>query len=154
MIRLDLLDDVDRQIISELQMNARASVADMARRLDLARTTIIARVERLEKSGIIAGYTLKLGSDVLDSSLQAYVGITLQPKAGKDVVRRFNRMPEVHQLCAVSGEFDYVAWLRVSTPEQLDRILDEIGEMDGVIKTTTSVVLARKIDRGDASKTR
>ncbi|MGC8170031.1 AsnC family transcriptional regulator, partial [Salmonella enterica] len=53
MIRLDLLDDVDRQIISELQMNARASVADMARRLDLARTTIIARVERLEKSGII-----------------------------------------------------------------------------------------------------
>ncbi|MGS2751806.1 Lrp/AsnC ligand binding domain-containing protein, partial [Bacillus zanthoxyli] len=52
------------------------------------------------------------------------------------------------------GEFDYVAWLRVSTPEQLDRILDEIGEMDGVIKTTTSVVLARKIDRGDAPRTR
>lgn len=154
MIRLDQLDDIDRRIISELQMNARASVADMARRLDLARTTIIARVERLEKSGVIAGYTVKLGREVLDPSLQAYVGITLQPKAGKDVVRRFKRMPEVHQLCAVSGEFDYVAWLRVSTPEQLDRILDEIGEMDGVIKTTTSVVLARKIDRGDAPGTR
>lgn len=154
MIRLDYLDDVDRQLISALQMNARESVAEIARRLDLARTTVIARIERLEKAGIIAGYTLKLGRDVLDPSLQAYVGITLQPKAGKDVVKRFNKMPEVHQLCAVSGEFDYVAWLRVTTPEQLDKILDEIGEMDGVIKTTTSVVLARKIDRGDAPSTK
>lgn len=151
MIRMDLLDDIDRQLISLLQMNARASVADIARKLDVARTTVIARIERLEKNGVIAGYTIKLGQDVLDPSLHAYVGITLQPKAGRDVVKRFTRMPEVHMLCAVSGEFDYVAWLRVTTPDQLDRLLDEIGEMDGVIKTTTSVVLARKIDRGDTA---
>ena len=68
------------------------------------------------------------------------------------MIKRFTRMPEVHMLCAVSGEFDYVAWLRVSSPEQLNRILDEIGEMDGVIKTTTSVVLAKKIDRGNSSQ--
>jgi DNA-binding Lrp family transcriptional regulator len=154
MMRMDLLDDTDRQLISLLQMNARESVAAMARRLGVARTTVIARIERLEKSGVIAGYTLKLGHDVLDPSLQAYVGITLQPKAGKDVIRKFSQMPEVQQLCAVSGEFDYVAWLRVTTPEQLNRLLDEIGEMDGVIKTTTSVVLARKINRGDTPGSR
>uniref|UniRef100_UPI003F496D05 Lrp/AsnC family transcriptional regulator n=1 Tax=Cupriavidus yeoncheonensis TaxID=1462994 RepID=UPI003F496D05 len=149
MIRMDLLDDIDRHLISLLQMDARAPVSEISRRLDLARTTVIARIERLEKSGVIAGYTIKLGQDVVDPSLHAYVGITLQPKSGRDVVKRFARMPEVHMLCAVSGEFDYVAWLRVTTPDQLDRILDEIGEMDGVIKTTTSIVLARKIDRGD-----
>ncbi|WP_459618117.1 Lrp/AsnC family transcriptional regulator [Bordetella sp. 2513F-2] len=151
MIRMDLLDDVDRQLISLLQMNARMSVADIARRLHLARTTVISRIDRLEQRGVIGGYTIKLGQGVADSSLHAYVGITVQPKAGRDVVRRFTRMPEVHMLCAVSGEFDYVAWLRVATPDQLDRLLDEIGEMDGVIKTTTSVVLARKIDRGDVA---
>ncbi|WP_406851059.1 Lrp/AsnC family transcriptional regulator [Herbaspirillum huttiense] len=154
MTRLDQLDDIDRQLLSILQLNAREPVAEIARRLGVARTTVVARIERLEQTGIIGGYTLKLGRDVVDASLQAYVGVTVQPRAGRDVIRRFNRMPEVHQLCAVSGEFDYVAWLRVSTPEQLDRILDEIGEMDGVIKTTTSVVLARKIDRGDAARTR
>ena len=153
MIRMDLLDDIDRQLIARLQMNARSSVADMARQLGLARTTVIARIERLETSGIIAGYTVKLGRDVLNPSLQACVGITLQPKAGKDVVKRFSKMPEVHMLCAVSGEFDYIAWLRVTTSEQLNRLLDEIGDMDGVIKTTTSVVLERKIDRGDAPLT-
>lgn len=148
MIRLDLLDDTDRQLIAMLQMNAREPVAEIARRLDLARTTVIARIERLERNGVIAGYTVRLGQDVVDPSLQAYVGITVQAKAGRDVVKRLNRMPEVHMLCAVSGEFDYVAWLHVATPDQLNRLLDEIGELDGVVKTHTSVVLARKIDRG------
>ena len=153
MIRLDQLDDIDRQLLSILQLNAREPVAEIARRLGVARTTVIARIARLEQAGVIGGYTLKLGRDLVDPSLQAYVGITVQPKAGRDVIRRFNRIPEVQQLCAVSGEFDYVAWLRVGTPEQLDKILDQIGEMEGVIKTTTSVVLARKIDRGDVART-
>ena len=153
MIRLDQLDDIDRQLLSILQLNAREPVAEIARRLGVARTTVIARMARLEQAGVIGGYTLKLGRDLVDPSLQAYVGITVQPKAGRDVIRRFSRIPEVQQLCAVSGEFDYVAWLRVGTPEQLDKILDQIGEMEGVIKTTTSVVLARKIDRGDVART-
>ncbi|MBV8623139.1 Lrp/AsnC family transcriptional regulator [Herbaspirillum sp. NPDC087042] len=153
MIRLDQLDDIDRQLLSILQLNAREPVAEIARRLGVARTTVIARIARLEQAGVIGGYTLKLGRDLVDPSLQAYVGITVQPKAGRDVIRRFSRIPEVQQLCAVSGEFDYVAWLRVGTPEQLDKILDQIGEMEGVIKTTTSVVLARKIDRGDVART-
>ncbi|MRT28357.1 Lrp/AsnC family transcriptional regulator [Herbaspirillum sp. CAH-3] len=154
MTRLDQLDDIDRQLLSILQLNAREPVAEIARRLGVARTTVVARIERLEQTGIIGGYTLKLGRDVVDASLQAYVGVTVQPRAGRDVIRRFSRIPEVHQLCAVSGEYDYVAWLRVNTPEQLDKILDQIGEMEGVLKTTTSVVLARKIDRGDAARTR
>jgi DNA-binding Lrp family transcriptional regulator len=154
MTRLDQLDDIDRQLLSILQLNAREPVAEIARRLGVARTTVVARIERLEQTGIIGGYTLKLGRDVVDTSLQAYVGVTVQPRAGRDVIRRFGRIPEVHQLCAVSGEYDYVAWLRVNTPEQLDKILDQIGEMEGVLKTTTSVVLARKIDRGDAARTR
>lgn len=150
MLRLDLLDDTDRQLIAQLQMNARAPVAALARTLGVARTTVIARIARLEKHGVIAGYTVKLGQDATGPSIDACVGITLQPKTGRDLVRRFGRMPEVHMLCAVSGEFDYIAWLKVSAPDQLDRLLDEIGDMDGVIKTTTSVVLARKIDRGVA----
>jgi DNA-binding Lrp family transcriptional regulator len=112
MIRLDQLDDIDRQLLSILQLNAREPVAEIARRLGVARTTVVARIERLEQTGIIGGYTLKLGRDVVDASLQAYVGVTVQPRAGRDVIRRFGRIPEVHQLCAVSGEYDYVAWLR------------------------------------------
>lgn len=48
----------------------------------------------------------------------------------------------------MSGEFDYVAWLRSDSPEQLDQLLDQIGNVEGVEKTTTSIILSSKVDRG------
>jgi DNA-binding Lrp family transcriptional regulator len=146
--RLDQLDEIDRSLIALLQANARDSVANLARKLGVARTTVLSRLARLERNGVIAGYGVRLGSDMLDSSLNAYVGIALSPKAGKDVLRRMGKIPEVQMLCAVSGEFDYIAWLRTDTPARLDELLDQIGEIDGVSDTNTSIVLAVKIDRG------
>ncbi|EAY68813.1 Helix-turn-helix protein [Burkholderia dolosa AU0158] len=146
--RLDQLDDLDRQLVALLQANARASVADLARQLDVARTTIVARIARLERTNVIAGYSVRLGQDVLDASIYAYVGIILTPKFGKDVLRKLDRMPEVQLLCAVSGEYDYVAWLRADSPERLNDLLDQIGTLEGVERTTTSIILSRKIDRG------
>lgn len=145
--RLDTLDDIDRNLIALLQVSARESVANLARKLGVARTTVVARLARLEKNGVIAGYTVKLGQEVTDNALHAYVGITVEAKTSRDVLKRFKRMPEIELLCSVSGEFDYVAWLRAASPERLDQLLDEIGEIDGVTRTTTSIVLARKIDR-------
>jgi len=142
------LDDIDRQLIGALQLNARESVAMLARKLGIARTTVISRIARLEKNKVITGYGLRLGQRVLDGGLQAYVGITLQPRSGKEVLRRLTAMAEVQQLCTVSGEFDFVAWLRADSPERLDELLDEIGAVDGVEKTTTSIILSCKLDRG------
>jgi DNA-binding Lrp family transcriptional regulator len=76
------------------------------------------------------------------------VGITLQPKRSRDVLARLQKIPELLQLSSVSGEFDYIAVLRADTTARLDVLLDEIGEIEGVHKTTTSVVLALRIDRG------
>ncbi|CAE6912208.1 Leucine-responsive regulatory protein [Paraburkholderia domus] len=148
--RLDQLDDLDRNLVALLQANARESVANLARQLDVARTTVIARIARLERSNVIGGYSVRLGQDVLDSSIQAYVGIIIAPKYGPAVQKRLGKMPEVQLLCAVSGEFDYVAWLRADSPDRLNDLLDEIGGLEGVERTTTSIILARKIDRGIA----
>lgn len=142
-----LRDALDRDLLALLQANARASTADLARRLGTARTTVLARLARLERDGVIAGYTVRLGQDVRDQGLQAFVGVTVQPKAGRDVVRQLSRMPEVRQLCAVSGEFDYVVLLRAESALRMNMLLDEIGNFDGVVKTTTSVALEWKIDR-------
>lgn len=141
------LDSLDRDLIALLQANARENAANLARKLGVARTTVLARLARLEEQKVIVGYTVRLAQDAQGAGLQAYVGITVQPKSGRDVTRRLTRMPEVQQLCAVSGEYDYVAWLRAETPERLDALLDEIGEVEGVVKTTTSIVLAKRIDR-------
>ena len=142
------LDEIDRQLIAALQINARESVATLARQLGIARTTVTSRIARLEKSKVISGYGVRLGQRVIDGGLQAYVGITVQPRAGREIVRRLSAMGQVQQLCAVSGEFDYVAWLRSDSPEQLDQLLDQIGSLEGVEKTTTSIILSCKVDRG------
>ena len=97
---------------------------------------------------VITGYGVRLSQRLIDGGLQAYVGITVQPRSGKEVVRRLSNMAQVQQLCAVSGEFDYVAWLRSESPEQLDQLLDQIGSVEGVEKTTTSIILSSKVDRG------
>lgn len=140
-------DDLDRRLLSLLQANARTPAADLARQLGTARTTVLARMSRLERTGVITGYTVRLGQDVRDQGLQAFVGMTVQPKAGRDVVRQLERMPEVRQLCAVSGEFDYVLLLHAASALRMNTLLDEIGNFDGVVKTTTSVALAWKVDR-------
>ena len=142
------LDEIDRQLLALLQINARESVATLARQLGIARTTVNSRLERLEKNKVITGYGVRLGQRLIGGGLQAYVGIKVQPRSGKEVVRRLSAMGQVQQLCAVSGEFDYVAWLHSDSPEQLDQLLDQIGSVEGVEKTTTSIILSSKVDRG------
>jgi DNA-binding Lrp family transcriptional regulator len=141
------LDATDQSLVALLQTNARASTADLARKLGVARTTVVARLARLEREGVIVGYTARLGADVADTGVQAYVGISLSPKAARAVLRRLETLPELRQLSTVSGEFDYIALLRAASTARLDAVLDEIGEIDGVSRTTTSVVLAVRIDR-------
>ncbi len=145
---LNQLDATDRELLSLLQTNARESVTTLAKKLGIARTTVLARLKRLEDGGVITGYSVRLNQATLEKSLQAYVGLSVAPKSGRDVLKRLNKMPEIKLVCSVSGEFDYVAWIRAETPDALDRLLDEIGDIDGVSKTNTSVVLAERINRG------
>ncbi len=141
------VDATDRALIHLLQANARASTAELARKLGVARTTVVARLARLERDGAIVGYTVRLAADAADAGVQAYVGITVQPKASRAVQRRLEAWPELRQLCTVSGEFDAIALLRADSTARLDALLDEIGEIDGVVKTTTSIVLAQRVNR-------
>jgi DNA-binding Lrp family transcriptional regulator len=140
-------DDLDRQLLTLLQANARDSAANLARRLGVARTTVLARIARLEREGVIVGYTVRLAADEADRSVQAWVGIVTDPKKARAVVQRLSRLPELRQLSSVSGEVDYVALLRAESTQRLDALLDEIGEIDGVMRTTSSVVLAVRVDR-------
>jgi DNA-binding Lrp family transcriptional regulator len=141
------MDNLDRRLLALLQVDARASTAELARKLGVARTTILARLTRLERGGVIAGYTVRLVDAHEERGVEAYVGISTAPKAAALVTQRLAALPELRQLCSVSGAYDYLALLRAESPARLDLLLDEIGAIDGVLRTTTSLVLARRIDR-------
>ncbi len=142
------LDDIDNKILALLMDNARLPVTTIAKQVDIARTTVIARINALEKRGVIAGYGLKLNQEMFQPAVRAYVGLSVEARYAAGLMKYLQQLPEVETLCAVSGAIDYMLTLRCATTEVLDRLLDQIGALDGVRQTSTSIILSKRIDRG------
>ncbi len=141
------MDDLDRALIAMLGADARISVATLARRLKVARSTIQARLERLETSGIIAGYTITLGEAARQGRIRATVLLTIEPRAQASVLTRLKSVPEVERVHTTSGRVDLLLQISAPTTTALDTILDQIGEMTGVKSSESLIHLSTKIDR-------
>lgn len=140
-------DHIDRQLLLLLTENARAPVAEIGRKLGLSRTTVQSRIERLEARGVITGYTARLSDDYEKGFVKAHVLITARPKLAPGVEAELRRMPDVRTLYSVSGNFDMIAVVMAPTIRELDSILDQIGALDGVERTMSSIILSTRIER-------
>ena len=138
---------IDERLLALLKSNARLSTANIARKLGVARSTVKGRLERLERSGVITGYTVSLGPGARTRRLQAIAMIGVEPQQQSVVERRLAGMPAVITLFTVSGDYDLVAMLAADSTEALDAALDEVRACPGVKATTTSIILTRRIDR-------
>lgn len=139
-------DETDQQLLALLRENARLPVADLARRLNLARTTVQTRIERLENAGIISGYTLRR-SAVTRPALQATVLIQIEPRSGPAVLARLKALPGVEMVHTTSGRFDLLAQVVADTTEILDETIDDIAVAKGVRSSESLIHLSTKIDR-------
>ncbi|ARE82589.1 Transcriptional regulator, AsnC family protein [Roseovarius sp. EC-HK134] len=140
-------DETDRALIALLQENARLPVATLARRLGLARTTVQARLERLENAGIITGYSVRL-SQSARPALRATALVSIEPRSGPAVLARLKSLPQVRRVHTTSGRFDLIVTLEAETTEALDETLDRIGEAKGVRGSESLIHLSTKLDRG------
>ena len=140
------IDDIDRRLIARLQENARTPTAALARAVGLSRSAVQERLERLEKHEIIKGYTVKLGN-AAQPVLLAEVMIQLEQKQSAGVVGALQRIPHCLRCLAISGEYDLIAEIAADTPEKLDAVLDQIGQISGIKRTSSSIILSTKFDR-------
>jgi DNA-binding Lrp family transcriptional regulator len=141
------MDEIDQALIARLRDNARAPAAELARALGLSRTTVQSRLERLERTGVVTGYTVRLSDAHERGQIHAYVMMVVAPKASAAVVSAIRRMPAVRLLQSVSGPFDMIALAAAPSAADMDALIDAIGALDGVERTTSSIVLSTKIDR-------
>ncbi|MDU8928420.1 Lrp/AsnC family transcriptional regulator [Alisedimentitalea sp. MJ-SS2] len=139
-------DETDQALLALLAQNARSPVATLARRLGLARTTVQARIDRLEARGVIAGYTLKLGAGS-QASIRATVLISVEPRSQPEVLARLKSLPLVEHVSTTSGRFDLIATLTAPSTDALDETLDRITEARGVKGSESLIHLSTKIDR-------
>ncbi|MFD2739128.1 Lrp/AsnC family transcriptional regulator [Sulfitobacter aestuarii] len=140
------LDETDQALIAALQGNARQPIADLARGLGLARTTVQARLDRLERGGAIAGYTIRLGSALRDP-LRATALVSIEPRSGPAVLNRLRSLPGVQVVHTTSGRFDLLVQIAAQTTQELDETLDRIGEARGVKSSESLIHLSTKLDR-------
>ena len=142
-----ILDPIDRMLLNLLRENARTSTSELARKLHLSRTTVQSRIERLERNHVVAGYTIKVPDEVDASLVRTFVLITLAPKRNAAIESALRRIPEVRTLHSVSGPFDLLAIVAADSIGALDAIIDRIGLLDGVERTTSAIVLSTRIER-------
>jgi DNA-binding Lrp family transcriptional regulator len=139
--------DADHALIALLAENARASTVELARRLGVSRSTVQSRIERLERRGVIAGYTVRIADDYEQGLVRAHVLITAATKHAPKVEAELRRIREVRTLHSVSGAVDMIAIVVAPSIGELDAVLDRIGALDGVERTQSSIILSTRIDR-------
>ncbi len=137
----------DEHLLGLLRENARLSTSELARQMGVSRTTVQNRLERLEREGVIAGYTVRTGAAYESSLVRAQVMITVAPKKAPGVVSALRKIDEVRKLHSVGGSFDMIAEVAARDVGALDAIIDAIGALDGVERTMSSIILSTRIDR-------
>ena len=141
------MDESDEAILALLAQKARMPVAVVAKKLHLARSTVQARLDRLEAGGVIAGYSVRLGAAARAQRIRGTALLAIEPTALGAIIARLGALPEVTAAHTTSGRFDLLVSLSTGTTEDLDRALDIIAEVPGVRTIETLVHLSTRIDR-------
>jgi DNA-binding Lrp family transcriptional regulator len=141
------MDKIDERLLLALRENGRASTAELARLVGRSRTSVQSRIERLQRQGVILGYGVRLAPAHGAASVRVHVMINVRPKEAKSVTAALRGIPEVQVLHSVSGEVDLIAMATTASVAQMDLVIDQIGALDGVERTTSSIILSTKFER-------
>ncbi|WP_137134721.1 Lrp/AsnC family transcriptional regulator [Rhizobium sp. FKY42] len=135
-------DDLDRQLIAQLRIDGRASLSKLAELLDVARGTVQNRLDRLQESGILLGFTVRVREEFDSQSVQAIMMIEVTGKATGQVIRKLRGIAEINSLHTTNGNWDLVAQIRAANLGEFDRVLREVRMIEGVSNSETSLLLS------------
>jgi DNA-binding Lrp family transcriptional regulator len=144
-----MLDDKDFKILEVLKENSKLSTQQISKKTLIPITTIHHRIKKLEKQGIIKGYTVLLDNKKLDKGLSAYILITVdynilkQKKTTQhDLAKKLINLKQVEKSEVVAGGTDIIIKVRVKDIDEMDNfVTKDIRNIEGIEKTQTMIVL-------------
>jgi DNA-binding Lrp family transcriptional regulator len=137
-----MADDTDRRLVQLLRHNARRSVSDLAIELRLSRATVRARMERLESSGEILGYTVILRAEAIEMPVRGLMLIEIEGRAADRVVDSLSGLAEVTAIHTTNGRWDMIAEIATESLSALDIVLRKIRQIPGITGSETNLLLA------------
>jgi len=135
------LDKIDKKLLEILQDNAKTPYSIIADKLGVSEATVHLRIKKLQKMGVIKRFQAIIDPDKVGKNIIAIVAITAVPQKYESVLGRLKEMSDVYEIYDVTGEYYTITKVRVSNREELARILDKIGKIEGVESTRTMYVL-------------
>lgn len=138
-----MIDDIDAEILTLLQENARISQAEVARAVGLAPSAVLERIRKLESRGVIKGYAALVDPCALDQPMLAFIAVRSEQAPGDDsVAHALAQCPEVLELHHVAGDDCYLLKVRARDAEHIGQLLrHRFGRIPGVRSTRTTIVL-------------
>lgn len=146
------MDKIDRKILQVLQANARASLQEIGQAVGLSHTPCWSRIKKMEESGVIEGYTVRINAASLDLADTVLVQVTLDSHSD-NTLEKFGetlaKIPEVIEAYLVSGDYDYLLRIAVSGTQDYERLLRErLYKIKGIRHSKSSFVL-RTLKKAD-----
>ena len=136
------MDALNQQLIGLLRKDARTNVAALAKKLGVSRGTVTNRIARLEDSGVIVGYTVRLRPDAKPDEISAWMSVAVEGNQTRAVIASLLGEPGVAELHDTNGRWDLLAELRASSLAELSQVLERIRLIRGISSTETSLHLA------------
>lgn len=136
------MDALDERLVSILRHDGRRSISDMALELGLSRATVRARLERLEKSGTIIGYTVVLRADAVALPVRGLTMIEVEGRMLDKVVDALGGFPEIGAVHTTNGRWDLVVELSAQSLADLDAVLRRLRLVPGITASETTLLLA------------
>ena len=141
---LSTIDTLDERILSELQTNGRLTMKALAERVGLSSPAMIERVRRLEERGVLAGYRAVVDPSAIGRPLTALIAVDLERRHHDVFLNRLRSEPSVESCHRITGEHSYLVKVHVSSTEELELLVDELG--DAGAKCSTNIVLSSPIE--------
>lgn len=135
------LDARDRGLLSLLRANARTSVADMAKQLGVSRATVQARMKKLERAGVIVGYTVRLGAEIEAAQVRAMMLIRVESAAEAKIISALRGSPNVSAVHHTTGRWDVIAEIQAENLASFNKIVGALRLIDGIKATETNLLL-------------
>ncbi len=142
MVRMFKIDNLDKDIISELIEDAKVSTRVLARKLKIHPNTLLQRIKRLEKEGVIQKYTIVPDYDKLGYSFYAVISIKVKMQTDWEAkLKPIAALPQIAAFLLVTGDFDALAIARMKTKQDLTDVLRKLQKNDIVTQTTTHLIV-------------
>ena len=135
------MDTLDQEILSLLRQDARLNVATIATKLAVSRGTVTNRIRKLEDTGVIVGYTVRLRPDTRPNEIHAWMSIAVEGNDARSVIAKLLGEPGVAALHDTNGRWDLLAELRAENLAGLSKILERVRLIRGISSTETSIHL-------------